>query len=83
METSWEKASRLGRIHTFTIIPRPTTVVADAGPYVFAHIELAEGPRMLTYIVNCDPMSLDVDQEAEVVLHKAEDAIRLPSLRPR
>jgi uncharacterized protein len=82
-ETRWEEASGLGKIYSFTIIRRPAGAYAGVDPYVFAYVELAEGPRMLTNIVDCDPMTLEVDQEVEVVFHKTEDAMALPRFRPR
>jgi uncharacterized OB-fold protein len=83
VETVWEEASGLGRIYSFTIIRRPSGAYAEAGPYVFAYVELEEGPRMLTNIVDCDPMTLSVDQEVEVVFHKTGEAMALPRFRPR
>jgi uncharacterized OB-fold protein len=83
VETSWEEASGLGRIYSFTIIRRPAGAYAGADPYAFAYVELAEGPRMLTNIVDCDPMTLQVDQEVEVVFHQTEGAMALPRFRPR
>jgi uncharacterized protein len=83
LETTWEEASGFGRIYSFTIVRRASGAYAEAGPYVLAYVELEEGPRMLTNIVDCDPMTLDVDQEVEVVFHKTEGAMALPRFRPR
>jgi hypothetical protein len=83
MDTSWEEASGIGKIYSFTIIRRPGGAFAGSDPYVFAYVELAEGPRMLTNIVDCDPMSVEVDQEVEVVFHKTEEAMALPRFRLR
>jgi uncharacterized OB-fold protein len=83
VETIWEEASGLGRIYSFTIVRRPSGAYAGVDPYVLAYVELAEGPRMLTNIVDCDPMSVTVDQEVEVVFHKTAEAMALPRFRPR
>ena len=81
-DTTWEEASGRGRIYSFTVIRRPGGNYAKADPYVLAYVELAEGPRMMTNIVDCDPMSVAVDQEVEVVFHKTEGAMALPRFRP-
>jgi uncharacterized protein len=83
VETTWEEASGLGRIYSFTIVRRPSGAYAGVEPYVLAYVELAEGPRMLTNIVDCDPMTVAVDQEVEVVFHKTAEAMALPRFRPR
>ena len=33
---------------------------AEATPYVLAYVELAEGPRVMTNIVDCDPDSVRI-----------------------
>jgi hypothetical protein len=82
LDTVWEEASGSGRIYSFTVIHRAGGVFATAVPYVLAYVELAEGPRMLTNIVDCDPDQLAIDQELEVVFHKTEGEMALPRFRP-
>jgi len=54
-ETEWFEASGDAEIFSFT-------VVAGSEPYVVAYVTLAEGPRMLTAIVDCEPQALHVGQ---------------------
>ena len=38
----------------------------EACPYVLAYVELAEGPRLMTNIVDCDPARVSVGMPVEV-----------------
>ena len=53
-------------------------------PYAIAVVKLAEGPRMMTNIVECaqTPEALQLDMPLEVVFAKQTDAITLPFFRP-
>jgi uncharacterized protein len=81
-ETTWEQASGYGRVYTFSIVRRGMGVYADA-PYVLAYVELAEGPRMMTNIVDCDVESVEIGQPVELVFHRTSDGNALPRFRPR
>ena len=52
-------------------------------PFSIAIVELAEGPRMLTNIIDCPqtPEALALDSELEVVFTKVSDEISLPQFR--
>jgi uncharacterized protein len=53
-------------------------------PYAIAVVQLAEGPRMMTNIVECPqtPEALQLDMPLEVVFEKQNDDITLPLFRP-
>ena len=53
-------------------------------PYAIAVVKLAEGPRMMTNIVEClqTPEALQLDMPLEVVFAQQNDAITLPFFRP-
>ena len=53
-------------------------------PYAIAVVKLAEGPRMMTNIVECPqtPEALQLDMALEVVFAQQNDAITLPFFRP-
>lgn len=57
-------ASGQGTIYTFTIVRRASGEFAAATPYVVAYVELAEGPRILTNIIDCDPEQIRIGQPA-------------------
>jgi uncharacterized OB-fold protein len=45
--------------------------VKDSLPYVVAIVELDEGPRILSNIINCDPSNLRCDMPVKVVWEEA------------
>ena len=62
------KASGKATLYSYVINHRPR---ADIGPlpHSIAVVELAEGPRMMTNVINCPqtPEALQLDMELEVV----------------
>ncbi len=50
--------------------------------YVMAYVELAEGPKMLTNIVDADPDSLSVGQKVVVTFVKTEGGPPVPVFKP-
>jgi uncharacterized OB-fold protein len=78
-----EDASGRGTVYTYTVARRPThRAFADAGPYVIAIVELAEGPHVTTNIVECDPEAVSVGMRVEVVFADEVDGVALPLFRP-
>ncbi len=51
-------------------------------PYVLAIVQLPEGPRMISNIVDCDPQSLRNGMALEVVFREAAPGVVLPKWRP-
>lgn len=79
----YREVSGRGRIYSFTLTTRGIGDYADCGPYVLALVELAEGPKMMTNIVEVDPAALAIGQEVEVVFHDTGQGNALPRFRPR
>lgn len=79
----WRAASGRGTIYSYTVVINnaPSAFLADM-PYVVAVIELAEGVRMLSNVIDCDPQALRCDMPVEVVFEKLNDEFTLPKFRP-
>lgn len=75
-------ASGRASLHSYVIHHRK--VPGFTPPYAIAVVELAEGPRMMTNIVDCPqtPEALVLDMALEVTYHKMDDEISLPLFRP-
>ena len=75
-------ASGKGILYSYVIHHRP--VSGFTPPYAIAVVELEEGPRMMTNIVDCPqtPEALVLDMPIEVVFEPQNDAITLPVFRP-
>lgn len=79
---SWFEATGRGTIYSFTTSMRGMGPWAEAVPYVVAYVDLEEGPRVMTNIVDCDPDSLEIGQDVTVVFDPAGD-YKLPRFTPR
>lgn len=75
--TEWEEASGEATLFTFATLERAKP------PYTLAYVELAEGPKMMTNIVNCDPSTLRIGDKVRVVFEAAEDGTAIPCFEPR
>jgi uncharacterized OB-fold protein len=75
-------ASGKGRLYSYVIHHRP--VPGFTPPYSIAVVELDEGPRMMTNIIDCPqtPEALQLDMALEVAFEKLDDEITLPLFRP-
>ncbi len=82
-EHKWIEASGKATLAAYAInmfgVPFPFW--ADL-PYVVAMIDLPEGPRMISNVVECDHDKLENGMELEVVFDDISDAITLPKWRP-
>ena len=82
-DTEWMEASGQGVLHTFTVIRQNRSeAFADLVPYAVGIVELAEGVRMMSNIVECDVEALEIGMALEVVLLRASDDVGLPFWRP-
>jgi uncharacterized OB-fold protein len=76
------KASGKATLYSYVIHHRP--VPGFTPPYAIAVVELAEGPRMMSNIVECPqtPEALELDMKLEVAFEPLDDSITLPLFRP-
>ncbi|SHI86366.1 hypothetical protein SAMN02745216_00686 [Desulfatibacillum alkenivorans DSM 16219] len=51
-------------------------------PYTIAFVDLPEGVRMMTRIVECDPEDISIGMEVKVTWRKLNDDFFLPYFRP-
>ncbi|MFI5807208.1 Zn-ribbon domain-containing OB-fold protein [Streptomyces sp. NPDC051561] len=72
---SWEQASGRAVLYTWSVVHRnDLPPFGERVPYVAAVVDLAEGPRMMTEVVNCHDTEgeLKVGVELEVVFREGE-----------
>ena len=78
----WAKSSGRGTVYTWTVAERPLhPAFADDTPYAPAVVELEEGVRLVTEIVECRPDDLEIDTPVEVVFEEVTPGITLPKFR--
>ena len=76
------RASGRATLYSYVIHHRP--VPGFVPPYSIAVVQLEEGPRMMTNIVEIEqtPQALQLDMPLEVVFEKMSEEISLPLFRP-
>jgi uncharacterized OB-fold protein len=77
---TWEDVSGEGVIYSFTIVHRPP-LPAFTPPYVLAVVQLAEGPLMLTRLVDCKPEAVNIDDPVRVAFTRLDEEINLYTFR--
>jgi uncharacterized protein len=77
------KASGKAKLYSYVINHRPAAP-GFTPPYAIAIVELDEGPRMMSNIMDCPqtPEALELDMKLEVTFEKLDDKITLPQFRP-
>jgi uncharacterized OB-fold protein len=77
------KASGRATLYSYVINHRPRPDMGSE-PYAIAVVQLEEGPRMMTNIVDCPqtPEALVLDMPLTVVFEAISDTISLPLFRP-
>ena len=81
-DTEWFEASGRGTVYSYTATRQTGGDYADATPFLLAYVELEEGPRMMTNLVDCDPDEVTVGQAVSVVFHDTGDGNALPRFTP-
>lgn len=70
----WQIATGLGRVWTFTVVGIPGHAAwGTEVPYVLALVELDEGPRLMTNIVDCSPADVSCGQRVKLSPRRGVD----------
>ncbi len=79
----WSEASGKAKVYTYTIMMDMVEpkFMPDL-PYVLAMVDLEEGIRMTTRIVDCDPQDVAIGMDVEVVFEDISEDCALPMFRP-
>jgi hypothetical protein len=79
--SEWVKLSGKGKVYSFVIVRRQYHPMLPP-PYVVAIIELEEGIRMLSNVVECKPEDVKIDMPVTVVWDDASPEISMPKFKP-
>jgi uncharacterized protein len=79
----WVRASGRGTIYTFVVVHQPLAKGWETlVPYVVAVIDLDEGPKFLTNMVNVVPGDVAIGMPVEVVF-EAVGEMKMPMFQPQ
>ncbi|MFB7103323.1 Zn-ribbon domain-containing OB-fold protein [Streptomyces hydrogenans] len=78
-DVDWEPASGRATLYTWSVVHRnDLPPFGERVPYVAAVVDLAEGPRMMTQVVDVPEDDLRADMALEVVFRTGEDGVAVP-----
>jgi len=81
-DLDFKVASGRGRIETFTVVHQaPYESFEDRIPYVIALVELDEGVRMMSNVVDCDPGHVRIGLPVTVT-YEDRGPLKVPMFRP-
>jgi len=68
------KLSQTGKVYSYTVVTqRPPVYYKAEVPYALGFVELPEGIRIETLFTGCDPDSLHVGMDVEMVIEKLHE----------
>jgi uncharacterized OB-fold protein len=80
VDLKWATVTGRATVYSFTVVHRAPAEFQAEAPYVVALVDLEEGVRMLTRLVDVEPAAVRVAMPVEVTLRGEP---RLPYFRPR
>ena len=79
----WVESSGKGSVYSYTVLYQPAhPSFADDVPYALAIIEMDEGWRMDSNVINIDPETIQVGMPVEVVWEDVTPEFTLPKFKP-
>ena len=80
----WVEANGRASLYTWSVVRRnDLPPFNERVPYVAAVVDLDEGPRMMTNVVDCDFDALEIGMPLEVTFRPISDDVTIPVFRPR
>jgi uncharacterized protein len=79
----WRESSGKGTVYAFSVQHRPANpFMADRVPYTVALVELEDGIRMMSNVVDVDPEQVRVGMPVTVAWEDLSDGRKLPQFAP-
>lgn len=82
LTVEWQEMTGRGTIYSYTQVHRGEGPYREVPSFVLALVDLDEGVRVLTNIVDAEAADLRIGQPVQVVFHEAGDAAALPRFKP-
>lgn len=82
-DVEWVESKGAGEVYTYTTMQQMSGWPEEDLPLIVAYVELDEGPRITTNIVDCDPEDVEVGTSVEVQFVETEDEdVGIPVFTP-
>ena len=83
-DLEWVRCSGKGKLYSYVINHRPAPGFEEEAPYVIAVVELDEGPRMLSNLIDIEPApeAVQVDMPVEILFQDVDEETTMFKFRP-
>ena len=82
-ELGWKKVSGLGTVYSYTVTHQAIhPSLRGRVPWTVIMVDLDEGVRMISHIVDCPAEDVRIGMRVEVVFEEVEAGVTLPYFRP-
>ncbi len=75
------EASGEGTVCSFTVLHHPQFPGYEY-PLIIVLVDLEEGTRLTSQLVDCDPSAVQFAMKVEMVIHEDPDGFKLPVFKP-
>ncbi len=83
VNADWIKLSGRGQLYTWTTVHPPVLpAFQDKTPYNVIMVQLDEGIRMISNLVDCENDQIEIGMPVEVLFEEVTDDVTLPKFRP-
>ena len=82
-DIGWFKSTGFGEVYSYSIIWQVAHMAFEEDvPYVYAIIDLDDGARMISNVVNIEPAKVKIGMKVKVVFEDATPEISIPRFEP-
>jgi uncharacterized OB-fold protein len=82
-KVEWEEASGRGELYTYSVVhSNDLPPFHQRVPYVAAIVDLEEGPRAMTNVVDCEFDDLQIGMPLQVAFREISDDYTIPVFKP-
>jgi hypothetical protein len=82
-QIDWQPVSGRGRLHSYTVIHQPANpAFREDAPYVYALVQLEEGPRMIANLVECPLDAVQIDMPLVATYDDVTPDVTLVKFKP-
>jgi uncharacterized OB-fold protein len=82
LDVEWAPVSGRGTVFSYVVTHQPVhPALADRVPFATVLVELEEGPRLTSNLVDVPPGEITIGMPVEVVFERLDDEVTLPLFR--
>ena len=83
LSVDWIESSGEGQIWAYTVTYQNRTAGFTKDlPYVLALVELKEGIKLFTNVIDCEPSDVKIGMSVKVTFTRANDKVSIPYFKP-